>query len=67
MKIGKVNPMKKMIMVCFAIIFLLAVVTGCPNPTGESKSNSSATSNLDNPNAANLTSSDDVSDAPIEL
>ena len=56
-----------MIMVCFAIIFLLAVVTGCPNPTGESKSNSSATSNLDNPNAANLTSSDDVSDAPIEL
>ena len=59
--------MKKMIAVCFLFAFLLAVVAGCPQPSGDTKSGGAGSSTLDDPNAATVTSSDDASDAPIEL
>ena len=62
--------MKKMIVVCFAFMFLLAVVAGCPQaPKGESKSDGGSKTAVESggSESSTLVSSDESSGDDIAL
>ncbi|MCL2118220.1 MAG: hypothetical protein FWH27_07315 [Planctomycetaceae bacterium] len=63
--------MKKMMSVCFAFMFLLAIVAGCPQPqSGDSKpaNGSSSVESFDSPeDSMSMTSSDELTDDTIEF